>query len=319
MTIFFYGQNAYALRRELARMAAAYTAKNGSDMGVERLDGAAVKPRELAAALRAAPFLASSRLVIVESFSANKSLGTGAAAAGDVNKMLAAVPATTVVIFVEPAIDQRTAVFKALGKADKVVKFEALAPVTLPAWIAAEARRLGGSVEPAAARLLVEMAGGDQWRLAEEIQKLVNYDPAVTSVTVRLLVEPSVEQSVFEMVEAMSGGRVAAALAGYRRLLAARQGEIYMLTMIQWQLRNLLLAKAAPSGLTQAELAREAGMSPYVAGKMQSACRRHSLEALSRAFCAAADCEQDIKTGRARAEEAVEQLILRVAGGVTAD
>jgi DNA polymerase-3 subunit delta len=306
MTIFFYGPNAYALRRELARMVAAYVAKNGSDMGVERLDGATVKPRELAAALRAAPFLASSRLVVVEGLSGNKGLGSGANGGG-LAETLAAVPKSTVAVFVEPAIDQRTVVFKTLSKSDKVVKFEALAPTKLPVWIAAEARRLGGSIEPATARLLVEMAGGDQWRLAEEIQKLVNYDPAVTAGTVRELVEPSVEQSVFEMVEAMSAGRTAAALDGYRRLLAARQGEIYVLTMIQWQLRNLLL--------TQAELAREAGMSPYVAGKAAAACRRHSLEALSRAYRAAADCEQDIKTGRARAEEAVERLILGVAGG----
>jgi DNA polymerase-3 subunit delta len=268
----------------------------------------------LAAALRAAPFLASSRLVVVEGLSGNKGLGSGANGGG-LAETLAAVPKSTVAVFVEPAIDQRTVVFKTLSKSDKVVKFEALAPTKLPVWIAAEARRLGGSIEPATARLLVEMAGGDQWRLAEEIQKLVNYDPAVTAGTVRELVEPSVEQSVFEMVEAMSAGRTAAALDGYRRLLAARQGEIYVLTMIQWQLRNLLLAKAAPAGLTQAELAREAGMSPYVAGKAAAACRRHSLEALSRAYRAAADCEQDIKTGRARAEEAVERLILGVAGG----
>jgi DNA polymerase-3 subunit delta len=144
--------------------------------------------------------------------------------------------------------------------------------------------------------------------------KLVLYAPTVTVETVKLLVEPGVEQSIFDMVEAMTGGRAAEALAGYRRLLAARQSEIYVLTMVQWQLRNLLLAAAAPSDMAAAELAREAGMSPYVAGKMLMAARRHSAAALSAAYRAAAACEYDIKSGRLPGEAAVEQLILRVAG-----
>jgi DNA polymerase III subunit delta len=303
MTLFFYGPNSYALRQQLNQMMAAYRKKAGSDFGLERVDGMAVKPRELLATLQASPFLATSRLVIVEGAAGNKAMSDKLAA------MMAAVPATTVVVFVEREVDQRTVAFKALKQADRVVKFEPLTGPKLLGWLKAEVERLGGAAEPTVLRELVELAGEDQWRLSGEVTKLVNYDPMVTVAAVRELVTPSVERSIFELVEAMTAGRTAAALAAYRVLLEQKESEMYVLTMIQWQLRNLLLAKTAPAAMTPAELAKAAGMSPYVAGKMAAAQSGMSEEALAAAYRAAADCEYDIKTGRTRAEVAVERLI----------
>lgn len=306
MTIFFYGPNTYELRRQLQEMMAAYMKKAGSDFGLERVDGATVKPHELTAALQASPFLANSRLVIVEGLALNKAMGDKVAS------IMAGVPKTTVAVFVDSQVDQRTGVFKALAKADKAVKFEALSGPRLQNWAKAEIEGLGGTVEPAALRELVEAAGEDQWRLAGEINKLVNFDPKVTAETVRALVTPSVEQSIFDLVEAMTAGRVEVALAGYLRLLERKESEIYILTMVLWQLRNLLLAKSAPGAMSPPELAKAAGMSPYVAGKMIAAQGSMSEEGLKRAYAEAADCEYSIKSGAVKAEVGVEQLIYRV-------
>ena len=312
MTLFFYGPNSYALRQQLGQMVEAYRKKVGSDFGLERLDGAAVKPRELLAALQASPFLASSRLVVVEGAAANKAVGP------KLGEMLAGVPESTVAVFVERQVDQRTVAFRELNKADKVVKFEPLSGPKLLSWVRTQVERLGGRVDGATARELVEQAGEDQWKLSEEINKLVNYVPEVTAESVRELVAPSVEKSIFDLVEAMTAGRTAEALRAYRVLLTQKESEIYVLTMIQWQLRNLLLAKSAPAAMSPAELAKAAGMSPYAAGKMAAAQGRISEGALAEAYKSAADCEFDIKTGRIRSEAAVEQLIYRVATGVRA-
>jgi DNA polymerase-3 subunit delta len=307
VTIFFYGPNTYELKRQLQQMTDAYVKKAGSDFGLERVDGAAAKPHELTAALQATPFLANSRLVIVEGLALNKGL------ADKLPAIMAGVPASTVAVFVDREVDQRTSVFKQLAKADKVVKFEPLTGPKLLGWVRSEIDKLGGTADSEALRELVDVAGEDQWRLSGEINKLVNYDPAVTVKMVRELVAPSVEQSIFELVEAMTAGRPGVALAGFRRLLELRESEMYVLTMIQWQLRNLLLAKAAPAAMSPAELAKAAGMSPYVAGKMMSAQGGMSEEALRRAYGLAADCEYDIKSGHLKMEVAVEQLIYRVA------
>lgn len=311
MTIFFYGPNTYAMRQQLAQMEEAYRAKAGSDFGLERIDGAAVKAQGLGAALLATPFLATSRLVVVGGVAANKPVVERLA------RMMASVPTTTVAVFVEREVDQRTVAYKTLMKADKVMKFEALTGPKLLGWVRAEIQRLSGSAEPAVIREIVDLAGEDQWRLSGEIGKLVNYNPVVTLEAVRELVAPSVERSIFDLVEAMTRGQVAGALAGYRDLLAQKESEIYVLTMVQWQLRNLLLAKTAPTAMGPADLAKAAGMSPFVAGKMMAAQGGIDQAVLEAGYRAAADCEYDIKTGRIRAEVAVERLIYRVAAATS--
>jgi DNA polymerase-3 subunit delta len=307
MTIFFYGPNTYAIRRQLQDMIEAYVKKAGSDFGLERVNGETARPHELVATLTASPFLANSRLVIVEGLALNKGISEKLPA------IMAGVPKTTVAVFADREVDLRTSVFKQLAKADKVVKFEPLTGPKLLGWVRAEIEALGGKAEPEVFRALVEIAGEDQWRLAGEINKLVNYDPNVSVELVRKMVAPSVEQSIFELVEAMTEARVDAALSGYHRLLELKESEIYVLTMVQWQLRNLLLAKTAPAAMSPQELAKLAGMSPYVAGKMVVAQSRVSEAGLASAYIAAAGCEYDIKSGRTKAEVAVEQLIYGVA------
>ncbi|GAC1371543.1 MAG: hypothetical protein NVSMB39_5380 [Candidatus Saccharimonadales bacterium] len=307
MTIFYFGPNNYEMKLALQQMIEAYTKKAGSDFGLERLDGAIAKYNEVAAALQASPFLANSRLVIIEGLALNKTIGDKLPA------LMAAVPATTVALFADREVDMRTSVFKQLSKADKVVKFEPVTGPKLLSWIKHEIEQLGGKAENAAIRELVDIAGEDQWRLSGEINKLVNYDSAVTVKMVRELVAPSIEQSIFEMIEAMTAGRVGPALKGFRALLELRESDMKILTMVQWQLRNLLLAKSAPPAMSPNELAKTAGMSPYVAGKMASAQGRLSEQALRNAYALAADCEYDIKSGRLKGEAAVEQLIYQVA------
>lgn len=307
MTFFFYGPNTYLLRRQIDQMAAAYLNKTGSDMGLEKIDGSTATTSSIRAALQAVPFLATSRLVIITGLGSNKSVFE------KLGNPLELVPETTVAVFAEPSIDQRTTAFKLLGGADKVVKFEPQTSAQLSLWLRKQIEASGGIAGNGAVAELLRLAGEDQWRLSEEVTKLVAYDKAVTAETVRLLVVPSDEAGIFELIEAATAGRAAEALAARDKLASGKRDDIYVLSMIQWQLRNLLLAKTAPTGMPQAALAKAAGMSPYVAGKMQSASRRHQETALRDGFMLSIECERDIKSGRLKADVAVEQLIYRLA------
>jgi len=306
MIFFFYGPNTYAARQELQRMTDGYLKKVGTDFGLERLDGSGLTLKQLQSNLQASPFLATSRLVIIDGFGKMKVTGA------ELESMLAAVPATTVAVFYDAEVDQRTAYYKTIIKIARTVKFEAETGAQLVAWIAKETKRLGGSIDRTAAQALLDTAGEDQWRLSGGLSKLVSYQPAVTTETVKLLVVPQLNQTIFDLVEAMTAGRGKAALTLYHNLLAERTNEIYLLTMVIWQLRNLLLAKTS-RGLSPNELAKAAGMSPYVAGKALTAARAYDETTLKQAFLAAAECEYKIKTGQIPPQPALEQLILEIA------
>lgn len=310
MVFFFYGPNTYMLRQKLREMTRTYLEKTGSDMGLERLDGAAVTIDRLRSSLQAAPFLATSRLVIIEGLGKNK------AVSAKIEQLIGLVPDSTVAVFVDPDADQRTVYFKELSKSAKAVSFEQLPLPKLGAWAQREIEALGGTVDRSSLNLLLEMTNGDQWRLSEELQKLVNYNATVTRDTVMLLVEAGLDQNVFDMVEAMSAGRPDDAVRTYRKLINAREDPFKILGMVEWQLRNLLLAKAGGQ-ITQPELAKLGGMSPYVAGKMQTAARRHDLESLKAMFASAVDTEHLMKTGQVPPEVGLEQLVYRVANATS--
>jgi DNA polymerase-3 subunit delta len=314
MIIFLHGPNTFASRRQLDGMAQAYLKKTGSDLGLDRIDGASTNPAELSNSLHAAPFLASSRLVIINRLSQNKT------ATAQIEKIINQIPPTTVAVFYEETVDQRTTYFKALARADKVVVFGHLAGAAARTWIKAEAKRLGAEIDPPALQMLLDHAGGEawrqrqeinQWRLQNELTKLAAYSPSITAETIRLLVEPSHSQNIFDLVESMTSGQADRAGRILNELMAAGANELYLLTMIIWQLRNLLLAKSA-GPISPAELARSAGMSPYVARKMQAAHRRFSLEQLAQAFQEAVETEYLIKTGAHKPDVLLERLVLRL-------
>ncbi len=307
MIFFFYGPNSYASRRQVDSMIEAYVKKTGSDLGLEKIEGSETDPKAMAGSLQASPFLASSRLVIVSRLSQNKTAVEGAI------KLLGNVPETTVAVFYETDIDQRTSWFKKLSeKADKTVKFEPLTPPQLSAWIQKEVKRQGGSIERTAVAKLIELVGDDQWRLEQEINKLVNYEPAVSLEAVNELVIGAPQDDIFDLVQAMTGGRTARAIEVYRGLREARSSEVYILSMIIWQLRNLLLAKSA-GRISPPELAKQAGMSPYVAQKSLAAASQFQLEDLRQAFMAAVETDYRIKTGDGQPDQLLESLIYHVA------
>ncbi len=308
MIFFFYGPNTYASRRKLQQMVATYRQKTGGNLGLERIDGAQTTARQLTSMLQATPFLASSRLVIIEGLAGNKPAAEAAV------KLLPHIPDTTVAVFYEGEADQRTVFFKAMTADAKVkaIKFELLNPSQLHTWIRREVEKLGGSIERPALALLLDRAGEDQWRLEQEVTKLINYDPAITVQTIEKLVADSQTQDIFDLVEAIAVQNLKRSLAIFHNLVSDQTNEIYILSMIIWQLRNLLLAKTA-GAMTPPELAKRAGMSPYVAQKVLAKQRAFEETTLKRAFLEAVETDYAIKSGQGEAEQLVEHLIYRLA------
>jgi len=306
MIFFFYGPNTYAARRQIAKLTAEYRKKTGSDLGLERIDGTTVKPEALNASLQATPFLANSRLVVVEDLGANKAI------APKIETYLEHIPETTVVVFYDPAVDQRTVYFKTVSKQVRAIKFEALMPAKLQQWVVREVHAAGAEIDRPAIGRLLELAGEDQWRLSNEIAKLAAYNSPISVESVDIMVDENHTETIFNLVEAMTAGKTQEALRLYRQLHADGQNEMYMLSMVIWQLRNLLVAKAA-GDVNSGELAKTAGMSPYVATKMLSKRNLFNEDQLKKAFLQAVDTDYQIKSGGGSAETLVEQLILSIA------
>jgi DNA polymerase-3 subunit delta len=305
MIFCFYGPNTFASRRKLQQMVQTYVKKTGSDFGLQRLYGEQLALKDLVSALEAVPFLANSRLVIIEYLSKNKQLSA------KIDQILQHVPDSTVAVIYEGELDQRTNFYKTVSKLPKAVRFDNLTPLQLRGWVRAEVKKHDGSIEPRALERLLDIVGDDQWRLEQEVIKLVNFNSDIKLNAVEEMVEATEQQTIFELVDAIVAGQAARALKTYQSLLAQQVSPIYILSMIAWQLRNLLLAKAAGS-ISSAQLAKEGGMSPYVASKVQQKQSAYSETALKTAFLKVIATDYGIKTGEGEAEVMVENLIARL-------
>jgi len=269
------------------------------------LDGERIKLQDLVQQLQAVPFLASSRLIIIENLGKNKLV------AEEILDRLDAVPESTIVVLYDAEVDKRSKYYKTLSKLPKAAEFKALAPPQLARWVEDEVVRLGATIDRLAVQELINRCGDDQWRLQGEITKLATYSQSITKATVEELVEVSEEQNIFAFLDSVMAGDLATSLAGLERLQGSGQNEMYILTMLIWQLRQVLLAKF--SGLTNSnELAKQANLSPYAAGKAITLARKSDADTLKAMYTACVDCEYGIKTGKGTPEEMLEGLVIEL-------
>lgn len=291
MILFFYGANTYAARAKLAQLKEQYITKNGNDFGLDQLDGERIKLQELVQQLQAVPFLATSRLIIIENLSKNKTV------AEEILDRFEQVPESTIVVLYDPEVDKRGKYFKALSKLPKAVEFKPLAPPALMRWMEEEVIKLGATIDRPATQELLQRCGDDQWRLHGEITKLATHAEKITKADVEALAETSEEQNIFAFLDSVMAGNLRASLGGLERLQAAGQNEMYILTMILWQLRQVLIAKL--------------GGTPK-SSKAVGLARNVDEKRLKDMYTAAVDCEYGIKTGKAQPAELLVGLVIRL-------
>lgn len=306
MVLFFYGPNVYASRQKLRELVARFKKSSGSDFGLERIDGSKATADQIVSAITALPFLGGHRLVVVEDMLANKDIVASVIA--NLNR----VPEVNVVVFYERQADQRTKGFKDLVKVTRAKKFEPLEGSRLVQWLRKTAQDKGGSFDSETAQYLIERAGNDQWRLSQEIAKLINYESKVSKDAIKQLVEPVFEQTIFDLIEAVSDGQLKRALELYQGLRNNKAEPLYILSMLGWQLHNLLIVKAAEE-LPASEIAKDFGMSPFVINKTRRLNGRVDFDTLNLTYDSVIETDFKLKTGGGEPDLLMEQLIINLA------
>jgi DNA polymerase-3 subunit delta len=118
-----------------------------------------------------------------------------------------------VLALVAEATPKSDTLAKAVGKAGKVLAFDAPKPRDLPAWVRSQFERLGANAEPDATRALVEIVGDDLVALATEADKITIWagGSPITREDVEGLAAPAREAAAWAITDAW-GERDGAAL-----------------------------------------------------------------------------------------------------------
>lgn len=253
------GPNSFLRGVESSRIVDAFVAEHG-DLAFERLDGEEVSYDRIRESLESLPFLASKKLVVLRAGSSNKEFLEHA------ERLLNNLPETTDVVIIEPKLDKRTAYYKYLKKQPGFTEFGDLDENGLAAWLSRETKAAGGSLTIPDARFLIGRVGPNQQLLANELQKLLAYNPVISRQSIELMVDPLPHSSIFDLLDAAFAGRRPAMLKLYAEQRQAKVEAQQIMAMIGWQLHILAIVKTA-GDRDPASIAKQAKLNPFVVRK----------------------------------------------------
>jgi DNA polymerase-3 subunit delta len=313
-----HGDDHGRLAERRARLRAVAERESGAG-GVECFEGEAATPEAVAAALSAMTFAIGRRFLIVDGVERWKD--------GDVEQAIGPALAglagdTTVAFFAReegrakapPAL---AAAVQAAG--GDVVAENALRARDLPRWVAAEAARLGLTLESGAAQALIGHVGDRQQRLLRELEKLAleHGDGARLGVEeIDAAAAPSAERQIWGLVDALVARDVHAATRTYLQLRSQGEAIARLVPAIARRLREVLaIAVRLEAGEAPAAITASLRMAPYAARMRMREARGTDAESLRSALEALSDLELD---SRGESELSDDTLALRTIVAIAA-
>lgn len=305
MVFYFYGENSFAIKQRVDAIKQQYIAKTGGDADMQTLDMAEHTLSDLLNSLGVLPMFVTSRLIIVKDLMVLK------LSKEQVEQVISATADSTTLIITDSTVDKRSAYFKAISAIQNAKHFTIPSSAQLVTWVKTTVEKLGGSIDNTAIAYLLDRVGPDQWQLSQELQKLCNYQPAITKEAIDELVVPNLHQTSFMMVDAIVNKNAALAHELYGRLKLAGEPDQMILGALVYQYRVLVLAKdnEGKSGTW----AKELGISPYAVTKAQNIARKLDIQTLQDAYQAIVHADMVIKTGESDPTGAMQQLIIDLA------
>jgi len=202
----------------------------------------------------------------------------------------------------------------------EVHEFEAPKPREMPRILVGEAKRLGFSLDPAAARTLVDRMGANPVRLRNELERLALWageGGRVGAADLEAMVSDTSEAAVWALSDALLERDAAKAAELAERLVAQGENVTGLIYGLASRLRK---ARAAAGQLEDGVPAKQVeaglGMHPYAAKQLVARLGGTSVDALCAAICVLADLEVWCRGGADYGDELALTLALRRAAGV---
>ncbi|MDO8524167.1 MAG: DNA polymerase III subunit delta [bacterium] len=216
-----------------------------------------------------------------------------------------------ILIFVEKKEIKPTDSFlKILKENGKIQEFLVLSGKKLEDWAKNLFIQFGSNITEKALQNLLLFVGNDMWTLSNEIQKLSAFKKEITEKDIVLLVKPNIEVEIFKTIDALVSKNKKQALVSLQRYFDSGENLFKLLSMIAYQMRNLLMVKIAQSN--NAISPKELGMHPYVFKKSADMVKNISVEQLKLSLQNVFLADLKIKTGITSPEKVIRSLVLSI-------
>lgn len=298
------GTNTFALSADLERITRQFTDQYGV-MALEKIDCQEAEYSRITEAVQSLPFLSSKKMVVLNQ------PGTQKQFVESLEHIIESISDSTDVLIIEPKPDKRSSYYKTLQKKTEFKSYDQMSPRELATWLSQQASIRGGSLRQADAQYLVERVGANQQLLSNELDKLLIYEPRVSKQTIDLLTEPTLQSTVFQLLDAAFSGDAKRTIELYNEQRAQKVEPAQILALLAWQLHILALTKTAGDLPAQA-IASEAGLSPFAVQKSQSVTKKLTMGQVKDMVRDLHILDIKMKSTAIDPDEAMEQYLLTI-------
>lgn len=289
-----------AVKRLIGEFAVAHP-----DASIERHDGTSLNQQDVPSLLHGASLFSSHKLVVLSDAGDNKQLWES------LPDYFGKIDDTTTIILRQSAIDKRTRTYKWLQKNAQVKECNELDERSLVAWIQTLGHDKGINLEPEIARLILAIVGYDQWRLHGEISKLALVKGPLSRERIIDTIEPTPQATAFELLDATIARRP----DDTRRLLASvrlAEDPYKFVGLLTSQVYALAVCHAA-GNRSAAQVAKDAGIHPYVASKTMAIAKRLDKAQLKAMITTIAELDISLKSLGGDPWMSIEASLMRIA------
>ncbi len=314
MIIFIYGKDTYRSRQKFNEIIDSYKKANRSGLSLKSFSGEKLNYEDFLGEISSSSMFKEKKMLVFKNISVNKDFQEEF-----VKNIKKFTDSGEIFLFHEEGEAPKNKFFDSLKKIGKSQEFNILDGLKLKSWAKKEIENYGTKINEEAVNRLIDFTGGNLWRLSGEIKKLALYkskDKKITVEDVALLVKPKIETDIFRTIDAISEKKKNVAISLIHQHLKEGDNPIYLLTMINFQFRNLLILKSEDSDYRFNKsygdvwaLSKKMGMNPYVVRKTMQQIGRFSLEELKKIYRKISQIDFNIKTGKVDPEAALDLFI----------
>ena len=185
----------------------------------------------------------------------------------------------------------------------------------LAKWSENKVNSSGLRINNLAIKKLLLYVGEDNYRTAQELEKLICYKKTGTieENDVENLVTKTDTMSTFDIVDALGYGQKARALELLHHYFSKGEDPNSLFGALIYQFRNLLVIREMiDSRIIFTDISRKLSIHPYVIKKSYDMAKRFELSELKNTYNKLAEIDINFKNGRYNIEEGIFDFVLKL-------
>ncbi len=271
MFFIIFGEDNYRSKQKLSQIIQQYKEKNKTNLSLFFFDYEnTVDFSDVELATKQISMFSEKKLIIISKLFTSKKIE-------DQNKILNLLKKIQCkdifFIFYDLKILVANKLFKFLKqkKSTQIQEFKPLKGIEINNWIIKEFSKNQIKIQKQALNLFIDYIENDTWRIQNEVNKLSNYCQTKREIEVediKLLVHPKKEINIFQTIESIANKNESRALKLIYNHIKKGDSELYILSMIAYQFKNLLIIKdLLDKGKKYEEIGKELILHPFILRK----------------------------------------------------